>query len=75
MRLKKISTKNSRKFEFDCWVNAKIFDHIVAYYDPPLPEILFSNLKFHIQIIYQNVHKLQNFGICDKIAYLKYVFS
>ena len=24
----KLSTQNSRKFEFDCWVNAKIFDHI-----------------------------------------------
>ena len=37
MTFSKLSTQNSRKFEFDCWVNAKIFDNIFAYYDSLLP--------------------------------------
>ena len=35
-RLKKISTKKSRKFKFNCCVNAKK-NHIFAYCDLPLP--------------------------------------
>ena len=43
MRLNKKSTKikkrkRKKKFEFDCWVNSRIFlNHIFAYYVLPLP--------------------------------------